>query len=470
MRQPEERSRLRLGRTRRRLGFRIALSFAVGGLVLTTTLAVVTYGLIDRYLLRQRERTAQRQAFLDARTFRDDIDGGGADVTVALQNLELPTGTSVIVRRANVWYGTALAIGRTSLPPELRALVGRSTAAQQRLTIAGTTALVVGVPIRSIDAEYFEIAVFTELDNSLRVVRNSLIGAAAITTLAAASLGAWVGRRVLRPLHDVSTAASEIAGGDLDRRLDRSDDPDLERLTRSFNQMVDALQERIERDARFVSDVSHEIRSPLTTLATATSVIERRLHEIPPRLREPIELLLVELRRFQRLAIELLELSRSGATAPLLDTEPVLLGELVTHATRAAGVDQALLHIDTALLHDPVRSDKRRLDRVLANLLENADTHGRGVTSVTVERVPTGITIVIEDAGPGVPLAERGRVFERFYRGAAAGRRGDGSGIGLGLALVAEHIRILGGSVRIEDVSHDHGGARFVVIIPDVPA
>ncbi len=460
----------RLGRTRRRLRFRVVLSFALGSLVLTTTLAVVTYGLIDRYLLRQRERTAQRQAFLDARTFRDDIETKGADVTVALQNLELPTGTSVVVRRANVWYGTSLAIGRTSLPSELRALVARSTPAQQRITLAGTTALVIGLPIRSIEAEYFEIAVFTELDNSLGVVRNSLIGAAGITTIAAALLGVWVGRRALRPLHDVSTTASEIAGGNLGRRLDPSDDPDLEPLTGSFNQMVDALQERIDRDARFVSDVSHEIRSPLTTLATAGALIEARLDEIPARLREPIQLLLVEVQRFQRLAIELLELSRSGATNALVDPEPVLIGELVTHATVAAGLERTLPDIEPRLFQDPILSDKRRLDRVLANLLENADTHGGGVTAITARRTPAGITIAIEDAGPGIPVSERARVFERFYRGVAAGRRGDGSGTGLGLALVAEHIRILGGSVLIEDATDSRGGARFVVIIPDLPA
>ncbi len=397
----------RLRRTRRRLRFRIAVSFAAGGLVLTTTLALVTYGLVDRYLLRERQGTAQRQAFLDARTFRDEMENRGSGVTLALQSLELPVGTSVVVRQHGVWYGTSLGVGQTSVPRALRAAVASSSPAQERVAIAKKTAFIVGIPLRSIDADYFEIAVFSELDNSLHVVRNSLIGAAAATTLAATLLGIWAGRRVLRPLHDVSAAASEIAQGDLDRRLTPSDDPDLDPLSLSFNRMVEALQQRIEHDARFVSDASHELRSPLTTLAAAASVIERRHLELPDRLREPVELLLVEIQRFQRLVTELLELSRSEATAQLLESEPILVSDLLRHAMRAARCDEALVDVEPELVQTPILSDKRRLDRVLVNLVENAQTHGGGVAKITVRRRPDGIAIVIEDHGPGILPTER---------------------------------------------------------------
>jgi two-component system sensor histidine kinase MtrB len=110
--------------------------------------------------------------------------------------------------------------------------------------------------------------------------------------------------------------------------------------------------------------------------------------------------------------------------------------------------------------------DKRRFERVMANLMENAAHYGGGVTEVTVrpgdqEEV---VEVTVDDAGPGIDPGERSKVFERFYRGSASGRRGAGTGSGLGLALVAEHMRVMQGDVRVE--SSPPGGARFVLSLP----
>ncbi len=451
---------------RRRLRYRIAISFAIGGLVLSTALAVTTYGLIDRYLLRQRERTASLQSYLNARVFRDELLGDGADVTGALRELALPQGTSVVVHRQGTWYGTSIAVGRSTLPSALRSMVLSGDAAHQRATIAGTTAFVVGLPIAGTDADYFEVSLFEELDNSLAIVRNSLIAAALFTTIGAAAIGVWVGRRVLRPLSEVSAAATDIAGGRLDRRLQPSDDPDLRPLTDSFNAMVDALEERIERDRRFAGDVSHELRSPLTTLAAAASLVERRKDEVPERVREPLQLLVDEIDRFRGLVLDLLELSREVGSDHAIDTSPVLLGQLIDASVDAAGVPADVVDIDPRLVEQPRFTDKRRVGRILANLLDNATTYGGGATRVAAVANGDGFSIVVEDGGPGIAPGERAKVFERFYRGGAAGRRGDGSGTGLGLALVAEHVAALGGKVWVEDAT-DAGGARFVVSLPE---
>ena len=110
-----------------------------------------------------------------------------------------------------------------------------------------------------------------------------------------------------------------------------------------------------------------------------------------------------------------------------------------------------------------MRADKRRLDRVLANLVDNAVKHGGGVVAVTVSTDGPRLRVSVDDAGPGVPAHLRSRVFERFARAPATGRT-DADGAGLGLALVHRHVRAMGGEVRV--VPRAGGGARFVVELP----
>ena len=142
--------------------------------------------------------------------------------------------------------------------------------------------------------------------------------------------------RSLRPLADVSRAAGAIAGGELDTRLDAdAADPDLEGLTNSFNAMVDQLQERIEREARFNSDVSHELRSPLTTLAAALEVLEADRDQLPPRSQRALQLLGDDLRRFQRMVGDLLEMSRADAGSVDVFLEEVNVSELVQRSVEA---------------------------------------------------------------------------------------------------------------------------------------
>ncbi len=452
----------------RGLRFRVMLSFALGGLLLASVFAAVTYGLADRYLVSQRERSAQRQAFLNARALRDALRSPEASVSEALAALEVPSGSSVVVQRDGKWYGTSVALGRTSVPRVMQTLVSDGSGGHQRIRTSTGPALVVGVPVPSIRADYFEIVALSELESTLGVIRDALLGAAALTTLAAALLGVWAGRRVVSPLREVSAAASDIAAGEIDRRLETRNDPDLDPLVESFNHMVNALQLRMERDARFASDVSHELRSPLTTMLASTDLLTARADELPPRLREPVGLLGEEVHRFERLVSELLELSRAEATVEAIVLEPVNLGELLLHSLALTDDHEFVVAIDPDVATTPVLTDKRRVNRILSNLLENARTHGRGIRAVSVSRADGCARIAVDDCGEGVPVEEREQIFERFFRGAAAGRRDAGSGTGLGLALVAEHARLLHGRVWVEDA--DGGGARFVLELPETMA
>jgi two-component system, OmpR family, sensor histidine kinase MtrB len=232
--------------------------------------------------------------------------------------------------------------------------------------------------------------------------------------------------------------------------------------------MVDALAQRVERDARFVSDVSHELRSPLTTLTSAADVMRGRRAELPARAQIVLDLVTEEIDRFRQMLEDLLELSRVDSNVDELELESVDLEELMRQALERSGA-AASIDVDTDLPRGRALVDKRRLDRVLANLIDNARSHGQGVARAAVRRTDGTVRIEIEDVGPGVAPSDRARIFERFARGAAAGRRGDSSGAGLGLALVTEHVRLHGGRVWVEE-RQTGKGARFVVEIPWRPA
>jgi two-component system, OmpR family, sensor histidine kinase MtrB len=229
---------------------------------------------------------------------------------------------------------------------------------------------------------------------------------------------------------------------------------------------------RIEREARFNSDVSHELRSPLTTLAASLEVLETEQDDLSLRSRRALQLLGDDLRRFQRMVGDLLEMSRVDAGSSDVFLEEVDVSELVQRSVEAGarnldGHAAALpsVRIDPAVRGRHVGVDKRRFERVMVNLMENAANYGGGAREVAVE--PLGdeqVEVTVDDAGPGIDPAERTKVFERFYRGSASGRRGTGTGSGLGLALVAEHMRLMGGSVRVE--TSPEGGARLVLSLP----
>lgn len=445
---------------------RVTLAFAIGALVLSAGLATLTYELARSYLVRQRETSGLRQTYANARLVRSALVDGDADIAELLASVQSPARSSPILHYRGAWYKAPDGLALEALPPGMLSTIAAGTPARQRVRGGGAPQLVVGIPLPAVDGAYFEIFQLVELDRTLRILRNSSIAAALVTTVAGATIGWWASRRVLSPVAAVSAAAAAVASGRFDVRLEESGDPELSRMANSFNQMTEALLVRIRRDARFASDVSHELRSPLTTLAAALEVVRSRRDEMPERARLGLDLLAAELGRFERLVENLLEISRLDAGVEELVVEDVVLGQFVREALRTGRGPAPALELQNGAAKAVVRGDKRRLERVLANLADNAERHGGGVVRVVVEREDSWAGFAVEDSGPGVPAEERERVFERFFRGRAAGMRGAGEGSGLGLALVQEHIGLHGGRVWVED--RDGGGARFVVRLPVV--
>jgi two-component system, OmpR family, sensor histidine kinase MtrB len=468
------------------IGARITAIFVLGALLLSLSMGGLSYFTTRHFLLAERESAAQNQAFAAAAAVQSSLESGNDQPAELLASLDVGSDSNSILIHKSKAYPSSLAISESSIPHELRQEVSEGTVAIQTFVSGnqGQPQIAVGIPIPAVHASYFEIFSLADLGHTLRVLGITLIGTGVVTTLVGAVLGRFASRHILRPLSVVSRAAVAIAGGQLDTRLAAdAADPDLEGLTTSFNAMVDQIQTRIEREARFNSDVSHELRSPLTTLAATLEVLETDRDNLPPRAQRALQLLGDDLRRFQRMVADLLEMSRADAGSMDVFLEEVNVGELVQRAVEAGvrtlgeGAVMPTVEIapETQSLHVGVA--KRRFERIMANLLENAANYGGGATLITVAGPrpdgdggpgrhgrPPLIEIGVEDDGPGISPIERSKVFERFYRGSASGRRGTGTGTGLGLALVAEHVRLMHGEAWVE--SSASGGARFVIALP----
>lgn len=468
--------------TRLGLRARVTVMFGLGALILSASMGALSYFTTRHFLVSERESTALHEAYVNASVVRDDLRVGvGVTVEAILSSADSGNqGSHSVLYYGSKWYERTFAVGPKAIPRGLLDVVETDTVATQTRVYDTQPDIVVGVPIPSIHADYFEVFDEAQLAHTLSVLAAALFVAGLLTTALGAMLGRWASGRSLRPLTGVSRAAVAIAGGELGTRLPATGaDPDLAGLTSSFNRMVDQLQERIEREERFTSDVSHELRSPLTTLSATLGVLEAHAAELSPAARQALDLLGADLRRFQRMVRDLLEISRSDTSSAEVSLEEVDPGELVRHAVGAAqrslpaGTRAPAVEVAADLDGTRLWVDKRRFERVMTNLLENASLYGGGATVVHVElgraegTGPPPVRVAVDDAGPGLPAPERTRVFERFYRGHAAFERGAGTGTGLGLALVAEHVRVHGGRVWADET--ETGGARFVIELPGEP-
>jgi signal transduction histidine kinase len=447
----------------------VTTTFALGALVLSGALASITYFSVRSSLLNQEKASLAHEAIANAEAVQGQIEAPGINsISAALVSVNSARGTQSILEQTGDWYPSSQSVQETDVPVALRQLVLGGRLADQLVDLSGTPEFIVGVPFNTPNGAvaYFQLFNLSEVAGTLRTLFGSLLLAAVVTTLGGAVVGRWGASRALRPLRQTARAALAIAGGDLDTRLGSDAYSDLAVLTSAFNQMADRLQERIEREARFTSDVNHELRSPLTTVATALSVLEGRRDELPERAGKALDLLSAEVRRFRRLVDDLLEISRLDAGLGDINTEEVVLGPLVAYSV-AATRHAILIDVPPAVAGRRVIVDKVRFERVVANLVENADRYAGGATRVVAEADGKWARVAVEDRGPGIPAEERERIFDRFSRGTSGRRRGAGEGTGLGLAIVAEHARLLGGRVWVEP--NGSRGARFVIELPALP-
>ncbi|MFF1354210.1 ATP-binding protein [Streptomyces sp. NPDC058297] len=276
----------------------------------------------------------------------------------------------------------------------------------------------------------------------------AIVGSSVLAIGATLLVGAFAVTRVTRRLHATSRVARRISGGDLDARVDdpRTRNParhqdEVSAVAGALDSMASSLQRKLLSEQRFTADVAHELRTPLTGLHAAAELL-------PPG--RPTELVRDRVAALRTLTEDLLEISRLDARSERVDLDDNWLGPLAERVVRGSGTET-----EVAVVRDVcVLTDRRRLERVLGNLVANAHRHGRPPVVLTVD----GPVITVRDHGEGYPdyLLEGGP--QRFRT------EGGAKGHGLGLTIALGQTEVLGGTLRFTNAGDD--GAIATLTLP----
>jgi signal transduction histidine kinase len=286
-----------------------------------------------------------------------------------------------------------------------------------------------------------------------------ITAAVSIAVLLLASVVAFViSGRVLAPLREVTDTARAITETDLTRRIPVEGHDEIADLAHTFNAMLDRLEEAFATQKAFLSDAGHELRTPITIIRGHIEL----LGDDPQEREEVVELVCDELDRMSRLVDELLVLARAGRP-DFLQLEPVDLEtftkELLAKATALGPRDWRL----ESSASGRITADRQRLTQAVMNLARNAAEHTGEDDRISLgsSLAGSGVRFWVSDTGPGVPDADRVRIFERFAR---AGGQRTSDGLGLGLAIVRAIAEAHGGQAVLENGSSR--GATFAITIP----
>ncbi|MEN3540158.1 DUF4153 domain-containing protein [Microbispora sp. ZYX-F-249] len=312
-----------------------------------------------------------------------------------------------------------------------------------------------------------EVGINSGLSRDLRI---------AIAVVLALIMVQLLARGMTRPLREMAAAAQTIAKGRYGLRVTATSRDEVGELARAFNAMAADLAEVDRQRRELVANVSHELRTPITGLQ---AVLENVVDGVSPPDLDTLGTALAQTQRLGRLVAQLLDLSRLDSGARLIEPEELDLASLCRQAASEAALARDDVTVVSAVAPGTALSaDAALLAQVLANLLDNAVRHSPpgGTVRVEARAAGTNLEIGVTDEGPGIPPAERARVFERFSR-LDAGRAADAGGAGLGLAIAKEIVELHGGSISVADplptvrrpAGRGHGtapGCRMVVTLP----
>ncbi|HXF73652.1 MAG TPA: HAMP domain-containing sensor histidine kinase, partial [Actinomycetota bacterium] len=445
----------------RRLRGRLAVAFVVSAGLASGLLALGSYLLVREARLRDSLERAERLTRLVLLHQARGL-GPGVDLQQFVESyrrLEVPA----VLFAGGERYASDPAVD-PEIPRGLRRLVEGGDLAYQRIEVGGEPALVVGGRAPGSSAELYFVFPEGGIARDLRFLAAVLsVGWAAVTATVGA-VGWAVAGRTLAPVGAASRAARKVAEGVLETRLPASSRDEFGDWAAAFNEMAEALEAKIRalqeaeaRERRFTSDVAHELRTPLTALVAEASLLAEHLAAMPEPARRPAQLLVGDVARLRRLVEDLMEISRLDAGVERVERDVLELGELVAAVVRARGWGEAVtLSLEPVVL----ATDRRRVERIVANLVGNAVEHAGGAT-VRVGREGAEAVVEVVDRGPGIAPEHLPHVFERFYKADPSRAAG---GTGLGLAIALEHARLLGGGIEV--ASEVGAGTRFTLRLP----
>jgi len=315
--------------------------------------------------------------------------------------------------------------------------------------------LAVGIPLGTYYQLYY-VFPFSQEQQDLLLVQRILVGVGLALILLLAAIASLVTRWVVLPVRRAAQTARRLTAGHLGERMPVLGKDDLAALGTAFNEMAASLQDKLREledlsqvQRQFVSDVSHELRTPLATIKMAADLLFESREDLDPVGSRSVELLQSQLERFEVLLVDLLEISRFDAGAATLEAELVDVCDLVR---RSADDAQQLAERRGSRIEFRLPAagcfaevDRRRVERILRNILVNAVEHGEGKDVVVTTALDSdAVAVSVRDYGVGLRPGEEQRVFERFWRADPARARNTG-GTGLGLAISLEDARLHGG-------------------------
>lgn len=298
-----------------------------------------------------------------------------------------------------------------------------------------------------------------------RLTRAALIAGLIAGGLAMA-LALFLTYRLMRPVHALTYAARRLAEGDLTYRVVIKGSDELAQLSRTFNQMADALQAAQESRKAMTADIAHELRTPL---AVQLANLEALQDGIYPLTRENLQPILENNRLLSRLVEDLRILAMADAGQLKLEPAQVNLTELVQRVTEAfypqAAAQGIQINLDIKKEPPPIWADPGRVEQILTNLLSNAlrFTPPGGNITLSLSQALKNVILSVHDSGPGIPPESLPYIFERFYRADRSRSRQEG-GSGLGLAIARQLAELHGG--RLTASNHPQGGAVFTLTLP----
>jgi two-component system, OmpR family, sensor histidine kinase MtrB len=408
------------------------------------------------------------------------------------KNAGVATGVAVMINAARGQDATVLGWfqGPYRLSDIPQHLIGQVQAVQESggseatsepttLNLAGggsVPGLAIGAPLHH-DYQLYYLFPLTTEQQTLALFQRAIIAVGLALVFLLAAIASLVTRWVVVPVRQAARGAQRLSTGNLAERMEVRGTDDLAALATSFNEMAASLAEKMTElqelslvQRQFVSDVSHELRTPLTTIRIAADVLYASRQQLDAGPGRSAELLQGQLERFESLLADLLEISRYDANAATLDPEPVDICDVVRNSADVAQqlAERRGTKIQFQLPAGPcvAEVDRRRVARILRNLLANAVEHGEDKDAVvTVAADRDAVAIAVRDFGVGLAPGEATLVFDRFWRADPSRARTSG-GTGLGLSIALEDALLHGG--WLEAWGEPGRGSVFRLTLPRV--
>ncbi len=345
-------------------------------------------------------------------------------------------------------------------------LIGQPVSPDWTEPVASIVRLDRQVPVGTVYANPLGLADDPQREAFLAGINRALLLAAVVAGVAAVLLTAGLSRRILKPVETLTAAARQMEKGDLSQRVEVESDDEIGELARAFNAMADGLTRLEDLRRNMVTDVAHDLRTPLSNIRGYLEALQDGVVE--PK-REIIDSLHEEAMLLSRLVDDLQELALAEAGQLKLERQPVAPADLVNKATDAARAQAAAKGITLAadLLEELplVDVDSQRIGQVLGNLLSNSLTHtpSGGEVVIAAQARESEVEISVSDTGEGISAEHLPYIFERFYRADKSRSRATG-GTGLGLAIARQLVEAHGGRIGVE--SEVGQGTRFTFTLP----